>query len=133
MTTSISLTPETVQSTVQQYFAASRSDAKVEAMVACFAPDCVNFDPAEGSALQGHAAMRQYLTTLATLFAQIGLQEDFISINGNQAAVKWTGHGITHTGTEVTFEGIDLFELNAEGQIQCLRGYWNPAALMAHL
>lgn len=102
-------------------------------MVACFAEDSVNYDPADGPALVGHDALRQYFTTIAQLFTTVGLTAEFTSINGNQAAVKWLGEGIGHNGQAVRFEGIDLFELNAAGKIQSLRAYWNPAALLTSL
>lgn len=123
-----------MESTVKQYFAASRnSDNKVESMVSCFAEDGVSHDPAEGSARQGHAELRQFFQGIARLFQTVELQEEFISITGNEAAVKWKGQGISQNGTIVTFEGIDLFQFNAAGKIQSMRAYWNPAALLAKL
>lgn len=127
------ISTDTIQATLAQYFSASRSLNKVEAMVACFAEDCVNYDPAEGPALQGQAALQQFFQTIVDLFETVGLQEEFISINGHQAAVKWTGQGISRNQIAVTFEGIDLFEFNAAGQIQTMRAYWNPTAMLAQL
>jgi steroid delta-isomerase len=63
----------------------------------------------------------------------MGLSEDFVSILGNQAAVKWTGQGIGKNGRAVTFEGIDLFEFNTDSKIQTVHGYWDPAAMMQKL
>ncbi|NCJ05419.1 ketosteroid isomerase [Synechococcales cyanobacterium C] len=126
-------TPEFIQGTVDQYFKATQSDNRVEAMVACFAPDSVSYDPAEEPPLQGQDALRQYFGGIASLFATVALTPEFVAINGNQAAVKWCGQGISHTGRTVTFEGIDLFEINTAGKIQSLRAYWNPAALLAEL
>jgi steroid delta-isomerase len=125
--------PDLIQATVEQYFQATQSDNRVEAMVACFAPDSVSYDPAEGPSLQGQDALRQYFASIASLFVTVGLTPEFVSINGHQATVKWQGQGTTHTGRTVTFEGIDLFEMNTAGQIQSLRAYWNPAALLADL
>ncbi len=124
---------ETIQSVIQQYFAASRGNNKVEDMVACFAEDCVNQDPVDGPALNGHAEVRQFFQAIVDLFAALELTEEFISIHGQSAAVKWAGQGIGKNGHEVTFEGIDLFEFNAEGKIQSIKGYWNPAAMLATL
>ena len=47
--------------------------------------------------------------------------------------MKFTGHGTGKNGRQVTFEGIDVFEINQEGTIETMWGYWNPAALMAQL
>ncbi|EKQ69022.1 SnoaL-like polyketide cyclase [Leptolyngbyaceae cyanobacterium JSC-12] len=133
MSTPVALTSNVVQAVVQRYFAASRSHNKVEAMIACFAEDCVCYDPAETPALQGKAQLRQFLQGIAGIFETIELVEEFISINGNEAAVKWIGTGIGLNGRSITFEGIDLFEVNAEGKIQVMRGYWNPTAMATEL
>ena len=36
-------------------------------------------------------------------------------------------------GKEVNFEGIDVFEVNADGKIQTVRAFWNPAEMIAQL
>ncbi len=133
MSTSTTLSPETIQTAIQQYFAATRSENKVENMVACFAPDSISYDPADGPALEGHERLRQFFQGIAGLFARVELHEEFTSINGNEAAVKWTGRGIGHNGREVTFAGIDLFEFNPDGKIRSMRAYWQPATMVAEL
>ena len=133
MSTSLLSSTEQVQAAIAQYFAASRSTNKVEGMVACFAADGTSQDPVEAPMLKGHAEVRQFFETMLALFASIELEEEFVSIHGQTAAVKWKGHGIGKNGQAVTFEGIDLFEVNTAGKIQSLRGYWNPAAMLAAL
>jgi steroid delta-isomerase len=125
--------PERIQASINQYFEATKSADRVEAMLACFAPDCVNRDPADGPVMEGHPEFRNYLTSVASLFSSAGLTAEYVSINGAQAAVKWIGHGTSHAGQSVSFEGIDLFEFNADAKIKSLVAYWNPAALMAEL
>ncbi len=127
------LSPEKIQATIDRYFAATRSTNKAAEMVACFALDTISYDPADGPALEGHAGLLQGFQQIGTFFAEIELAADFTAINGNEAAVKWSGRGTGRNGVAVTFEGIDLFEFNAAGQIQTLRAYWNPAATIAKL
>ncbi|QYO65143.1 nuclear transport factor 2 family protein [Leptolyngbya sp. 7M] len=127
------LSAELIHSVVQQYFAASRSSNQAEAMVACFAVDSVTYDPAERPGLRGHQELQQFFQGVLSLFETVGLQADFISINGNEAAVKWTGYGVGRNGKSVTFEGIDLFQFNSAGKIQTMRAYWDPAAMLAKL
>lgn len=133
MSTQLILSLETIQTHIQQDFTAIRSANKVEGTIACFAEDSTSYEPVGGPTLQGHAGLRQFFQGIADLFAEVELTEDFISINGNEAAVKWTGRGVGKNGRTVTFEDIDLFEFNAEGKIQSLRAYWNPAAMLAQL
>ncbi len=127
------LSPEKIQATIDRYFAATRSTNKAAEMVACFALDTISYDPADGPALEGHAGLLQGFQQIGTFFMEIELAADFTAINGNEAAVKWSGRGTGRNGVAVTFEGIDLFEFNATGQIQTLRAYWNPAATIANL
>lgn len=133
MPTSTTPLPQIVQSIVRQYFAASRSHNKAEGMAACFAENCIHHDPAEAPALNSPAEVRQFLQAITDLFVSVELAEDFIVVNGQEVAVKWTGRGIGKNGREVTFEGIDLFEINLDGKIQSLRAYWNPSTLLPQL
>jgi steroid Delta-isomerase len=127
------LSAEKIQATIDQYFAATRSTNKAAEMVACFALDTISYDPADGPALEGHAGLLQGFQQIGAFFTDIELAADFTAINGNEAAVKWSGRGIGKNGVAVTFAGIDLFEFNAVGQIQTLRAYWNPGATIAKL
>lgn len=132
-TQELTVSPETITLVIQQYFAATQGNNKAEAMVACLAEDCVTREPAEGPDLNGPAEARQFFQTTIDLFTSVALTEEFISINGCEAAVKWTGRGIGKNGCEVMFEGIDLFEFNLEGKIKSLRAYWNPGTMLAQL
>jgi steroid Delta-isomerase len=127
------LSPEKIQATIDRYFAATRSTNKAVEMVACFALDTISYDPADGPAVEGHAGLLQGFQQIGAFFIDIELTADFTAINGNEAAVKWSGRGTGKNGAAVTFAGIDIFEFNAAGQIQTLRAYWNPGAAIAKL
>jgi steroid delta-isomerase len=77
--------------------------------------------------------LRQFFAGIAGAFETVGLKEDSVFVSGNEAAVKWTGRGVGKNGREVSFEGIDVFEFNADGKIQTMWAYWNPAAMLAEL
>ncbi|NJM27510.1 MAG: SnoaL-like domain-containing protein [Pseudanabaena sp. RU_4_16] len=117
---------------IQDYFAATRA-MDVEAYLAAFAPDAINYDPVGGDPLKGKEAMRQFFLSISGLFDRVGLTEEFVTVAGNEVAVKWKGGGISKNGKAVIFEGIDIFELNSEGLIQTLKAYWDPAEMMAKL
>lgn len=126
------MSTQTIPQPIQDYFAATRA-IDVEAYLAAFAEDATNYDPVGGEPLKGHAAMRQFFQSIASMFEQVGLTEEFATVAGNEVAVKWKGIGISKQGNPVTFEGIDIFELNADGRIQTLKAYWNPEAMIAQL
>jgi steroid Delta-isomerase len=122
----------TIPKLIQDYFAATRA-MDVEAYLAAFAPDAINYDPVGGEPLRGHGEMRQFFMGIVSLFESVGLTEEFVTVAGNEVAVKWRGEGISKNGKAVIFEGIDIFELNSDGLIQTLKAYWNPAEMMARL
>jgi steroid delta-isomerase len=126
------MSAELTQKIISEYFAALRA-MDASAWVSTFAPDAVTYDPVGAPPNVGHAALRQFFEAVAGGFEKVGLFEDHVFIVGREAAVKWTGRGVGKNGREVTFEGIDVFEINDEGKIQSIRAYWNPAAMMAQL
>jgi len=126
------MSTETIQKVIADYFAATRA-MDSEAWVATFAEDAVSHDPVGAPPLEGKEALRQFFAGITGAFETVGLTEDSVFVAGNGAAVKWTGRGKGRNGREVTFEGIDVFEINEDGLIQQVRAYWNPAALMAEL
>lgn len=126
------MSTESIETLIADYFAAIRAmDGKT--WVATFAEDAVVHDPVDQAPMKGHEQIGQFFQNIAGLFDKVGLQENFVQITGNEVAVKWTGQGVGKNGTEVTFEGIDIFEVNDTGKIQTLRGYWNPSAMIAKL
>ena len=126
------LTPETIQDTVAALFAAIQG-LDVEAWLACFAPDAENRDPADAPPQAGHAAIRAGLEAAVNTFAAISITADNVFSAGNQAAVKWTAQFEAKNGKSAHCEGVDVIDFNAEGKIQVLRAFWDPAAMMAQL
>lgn len=124
------MSKETIQQTIASYFAATRA-MDVEAWLTTFAEDAVSYDPVGEKPLEGRMALKQFFLGLTESFKSVGLTEDFVTIIGNQAAIKWTGHGLGKNGRSVTFEGIDIFEFSEAGQIKTLRAYWERDSLMA--
>ena len=124
--------PDRISRVVRNYFLAIRA-MDAEAFANCFAEDGTTFDPAGTPAISGRDAIREFLTSICKNFKSVGLTEESVFVAGNGAAVKWIGKGTSATGKDVTFEGIDVFEINEEGKIQTVRAYWNPAEMIAQL
>src|SRR6266852_1625851 len=99
---------------IGEYFAALRA-MDPDAWSNTFAEDAVSHDPLGAPPHNGRAALRQFLAGVVSLFETFGLTEDQIFVNGNQAAVKWTGRGKGKNGRSVVFEGIDVIQVNNEG------------------
>lgn len=126
------MSPEIVSQAVKAYFAAIRAmDEQV--WVNTFAEDAVSYDPVGAPPTSGHEGLAEFFQTITAAFKEVGLTEDEVFIAGNGAAVKWSGRGISKSGSKVHFEGIDVFEVNEAGKIQTLHAYWNPAEMMKQL
>lgn len=125
---------ETVTNIITEYFAAiSALDA--ERWVATFAEDAISHEP--GNTLTGHAALRGYFNAVASGFERLSMQADQVFPVGNEAGVNWSATGVGRNGRTVKFEGVDVFVIHAAGKeagkIQTVKGYWNPAAMLAEL
>jgi steroid delta-isomerase len=124
--------PAIIRQVVAAYFAATRA-MDLDAWLATFAPDAVDYDPVGTPPVVGHTGLRQFFQTIAGAFEKVGMTEDHVFVAGSGAAVKWTGRGVGKNGRAITFEGIDVFEVNDQGRIQKLWGYWDPARVMEEL
>jgi steroid Delta-isomerase len=122
--------PTSCEQAVAEYFAALRA-MDVERWVNTFDANAVSHDPVGAPPMHGHEALRQFLAGISGGFATVGLTEDSVFLNGNSAAVKWTGKGIGRNGKPVTFEGIDVIECNDAGKIVSVHAYWDPGPMMA--
>lgn len=126
------MTVETIPAAVQQYFAAiGKKDA--DSWVNCFAEEGTSHEPGAPTPLKGHVALRQFLVGVLIAFENISMTEDHVFQSGTRVAVKFTGRGTGKNGRPVFFEGIDVFEINQEGKIETMWGYWNLAAMMKQL
>jgi steroid delta-isomerase len=126
------MTSEKIPAVVARYFSAI-GEKDPDAWAACFAEQGTSYEPGSPTPLQGRTALRQFLAGVLGAFEKIAMTQDHVFQSGNRVAVKFTGHGTGKNGRQVTFEGIDVFEINQEGKIQTMWGYWNPAAMMAQL
>ena len=126
------MSPEVISKVVKAYFAAIR-DMNQNAWVNTFAEDAISYDPVGAPPIEGHQKLGEFFQSITAGFKEVGLTENDVFIAANQAAVKWTGTGISKQGKKVRFAGIDVITLNEAGKIQTLHGYWNPAEMVAQL
>jgi steroid delta-isomerase len=124
--------PDKVSRAVRAYFLAIRA-MDADAFANTFAEDGTTFDPVGSPAITGREALREFFDSICKNFKTLALDEDSVFVAGKGAGVKWTGHGTSANGSEVKFEGIDVFEVNDDGKIQTIHAYWNPAEMIAQL
>ncbi len=129
---SAQVSADRVSRAVRAYFLAIRA-MDAEAFANTFAEDGTTCDPIGAPPITGREGIREFFQSICKNFKSVSLEEDSIFVAGNGAAVKWTGKGTSAQGKEVRFEGIDVFEVNADGKIQNVWAYWNPAEMIAQL
>lgn len=117
---------------IQAYFDAIRRK-DVAAWCACFTPDAVVRDPADGPARVGEAAHRAFFATFAGAFDRLDFQVARGFTRGNQAALYFRAHCVHASGATLDLDGIDLVEIAADGRIAALQGFWDPTPLLALL
>ena len=126
------VSPDKISRAVRAYFLAIRA-MDPDAFANTFAEDGTTCDPVGSPGISGRPAIREFLASICKNFKSVGLTEDSVFVAGNGAAVKWIGTGTSTNGSDVRFEGIDVFEVNSDGKIQNVRAYWNPAEMIAQL
>lgn len=124
--------PLTPAQAVSEYFAATRA-MDADRWVDTFAPTATSYDPVGTPPLNGHEALHGFIAGVFSLFKTIGLTENNVFLNGNTAAVKWTGQGTGHNGKSVTFEGIDVITVDDSGKISLVNAYWDPTPVIAEV
>ncbi|NSX53894.1 nuclear transport factor 2 family protein [Parasulfitobacter algicola] len=117
--------PAIVHEWVETYFEGTRSmDAAKWA--SAFATDAVLDDPVGFPVKNTPEAILAQGEGFVGAFQEIGLYESFVHVVGNEAVAKWQGRGTTPDGIEITFDGINHFTFNEDGQIILLRGFFSP-------
>ena len=123
--TTTTFNPELIRQSVARYFEATRSgDARQWAER--FAEDAIFEDPVGTTPVNEPAKILEFGNKFMSGFKTVGLHEEFVHVVANEAAARWTGKGTTKEGKQITFEGINIFKFNDEGQIVNLKGYWSP-------
>ncbi|WP_414552727.1 nuclear transport factor 2 family protein [Anabaena sp. CCY 0017] len=123
---------ESIETIISAYFT-NIAAMNPEGWVENFAEDAMSHDPVGEPPTKVHEGYREFIGQLQAFFEKLESSTEHIFVAGNEAAVKWTMHGVSKRGKSVTFEGITVFEINAAGKIQTTRAYWNPANMVAQL
>ena len=126
------MTESTITGTVDSYYAAL-SARDVEAVSGLFAPHAMAHLPVGAPPLEDAAALRAWYEGVLGLFIDLSFEPQSVFPAGPAAAVKWLAEGRDDRGGAVTFEGIDVLEFDAEGRIEVLMGFWDPAAMIEDL
>ena len=126
------MSQEVIKEVIAAYFA-NIAAMNPEGWIDNFAEDAVSYDPVGEPPTKVYEGYREFIGQLQAVFEKLEATTEHIFIAANEAAVKWTMDGLSKSGKSVKFEGITIFEVNAEGKIQTTRAYWSPAQMIAQL
>jgi steroid Delta-isomerase len=123
---------EAIQSAVAAYLDGTRA-MDANAVAEAFAPDGESNDPVGTPPHKGRGAIRQFIQETMVHTERVVSTPDQLFIAGDSAAFKWSVQLTLKNGRSVTFEGIDVIQVNDQGKIQRLDAYWDPAPVLATL
>lgn len=123
---------ERIERAVSAYYEAMRN-RDLEAWLDLFSEDVVSHSPAGGPVIEGRDGMRLAFKTILNTLEEVKIGPESTFICGAAAAVKWTARGVGHNGRAVTFEGINIFEIDLHGRIRRIDAYWDPNTVMRQL
>ena len=127
-----SMDKQKVEQSVAVYFAALSAGDEA-GWLASFARNGALHDPADTPPCIGEESLRGFFRTAYGAFASLSIRAENVFVRGSQAAVKFRGEGVGKNGRALSFEGIDIFDINVAGRIQRVRGYWDAAAAFSQL
>ena len=123
---------EAVQSAIDAYLVATRA-MDANAVAEAFATDGVSNDPVGTPPHEGRDAIHRFMEGILAETERVIATPNQVFVAGDGAAFSWTVQLTTKHGRSVTFEGIDVIQVNDEGKIQTLHAYWDPAPVLAVL
>ena len=126
------MSPEAIKEVIATYYA-NMAAMNPEGWVENFAQGAISYDPVGEAPSKVHEGFREFIGQLQAVFASLEANVEHTFIATNEAAVKWTIHGVSKSGKHIVFEGITVFEFNDVGKIQTTRAYWDPAAMVTQL
>lgn len=91
----------------------------------CFTTECEAHSPFGETPYRGHVMMPQMLKHHMKLWKRFHVIPKSASRSGNRIAVVWTAEGTAPCGTESTFEGVSVFEVDGAGKIARLEEFWD--------
>jgi steroid delta-isomerase len=120
------------QSVVEAYFAAVGS-ADREAFVALFSADVHFEDPLGAGVLLGHEGVARFHKGLGRAWASLRMAPTALHVRGERAAVAWHAQGHSTSGKDIQFDGIDTFDVDEDGLIRRVEGYWDMEGVIAQM
>jgi steroid Delta-isomerase len=116
-------TPEQVKAIAEDYAAASNANDK-QAVLSCFAPDAVWFDPVGQPPHVGHAGIGAFYDQARALADRIEMKLIDVIVCGEEAAMVLEIH-VTMGESGMIMDCVETVEVNDDGKIARMKAYWD--------
>ena len=125
-----------VETAIHSYFdALSRRDKLT--WLSLLARNAILHEPVGAMPAEREDGRERVWHMLTAPFSSLHMEVEKSFYGGTGAAVKWRARGSAASSTSnaivIAFEGISVFELDAEGKIQTVMSYWDPAEMLIRL
>ena len=79
--------------------------------------------------MTGTAGVRKFWEDYRSLFSQIHSEFSHVVVQGNEAALEWTGTGtLASNGEPIEYDGVTMLTFR-DGKVSAFRGYYDQIAL----
>jgi ketosteroid isomerase-like protein len=117
---------------IDRYYRAI-ADRQLAEWLATLSEGVTIHEPAESLPSEGHEGARESWKVLTAPFRELRYERRATFFSGTGAAVLWQCTAIGVNGGRAGADGITVFEFDADGLIQTVVSYWDPAALLIAL
>jgi ketosteroid isomerase-like protein len=121
-----------LEATLDRYYAAIAS-RDLEDWLGTLSKDVTLHEPASAPAADGHEGAKETWKVLTAAFSKLRYDVQARYFSGSGAAVAWQCNATGVNGAHASGGGITVFEFAADGLIQTVVSYWDPAALLIAL
>lgn len=118
---------------VVRRYAEALGSADKDTFVSLFTEDVHFEDPVGTKVHTGHDGVAAFHAGLRRAWASLSMTTHIIEPRGNRVAVSWSARGRSASGTEITFDGIDVMFVHEDGRIERLEGYWDFEDVVAQM
>lgn len=103
----------------------------IEGWLGTLASDARSYEPVGSPPNEGHEGLLKWLQALSAPFESMKIEVGDVYAAGNSAAITWTAHAKLKNKKDFQMTGVDVHEYNEQGKIQTVKGYFDPAPMMA--
>ncbi len=121
-----------VEAAVRGYFQTLSSRDK-KTWLSLFDESAVVHEPVGTTPAEGREGLEQVWQVFTGPFTTLALEIDEVFYSGSGAAARWSASASAKEGRRTSFAGITVFEVDADGRIQTVMSYWDPAAVLIAL